>query len=176
MHIVLSFSPVGDPFRERLCKFPSLVNCTTIDWFTQWPEDALQSVASKFLSSIKGMLFTTQLASLSIETEATAPCFNSLIFFHCDAGVEKSVLDQLPNICVVFHGSLHGLSARFLAEQRRHYYVTPTSYLELLLSYRTLLDSKQEEVMGAKKRYFISMFAELCTRILLLLSESHINH
>ncbi len=32
MHIVLSFSPVGDAFRERLRKFPSLVNCTTIDW------------------------------------------------------------------------------------------------------------------------------------------------
>lgn len=32
MHIVLSFSPVGDAFRERLRRFPSLVNCTTIDW------------------------------------------------------------------------------------------------------------------------------------------------
>jgi hypothetical protein len=32
MHVVLSFSPVGDAFRERLRKFPSLVNCTTIDW------------------------------------------------------------------------------------------------------------------------------------------------
>ena len=33
MHIVLSFSPVGDAFRERLRMFPSLVNCTTIDWW-----------------------------------------------------------------------------------------------------------------------------------------------
>ena len=32
LHIVLSFSPVGDAFRERLRMFPSLVNCTTIDW------------------------------------------------------------------------------------------------------------------------------------------------
>lgn len=32
LHMVLSFSPVGDAFRERLRKFPSLVNCTTIDW------------------------------------------------------------------------------------------------------------------------------------------------
>jgi len=32
MHIVLSFSPVSQSFRERLRKFPSLVNCTTIDW------------------------------------------------------------------------------------------------------------------------------------------------
>ena len=31
LHLVLSFSPVGDAFRERLRKFPSQVNCTTID-------------------------------------------------------------------------------------------------------------------------------------------------
>lgn len=36
MHIVLSFSPVGNAFRERLRKFPSLVNCTTIDWWVMW--------------------------------------------------------------------------------------------------------------------------------------------
>jgi dynein heavy chain len=32
LHIVLSFSPVSQAFRDRLRKFPSLVNCTTIDW------------------------------------------------------------------------------------------------------------------------------------------------
>ena len=41
LHFVLTFSPVGDAFRERLRKFPSLVNCTTINWFTEWPQDAL---------------------------------------------------------------------------------------------------------------------------------------
>ena len=32
--------------------FPSLVNCTTIDWFTEWPHDALEKVASKFLEDM----------------------------------------------------------------------------------------------------------------------------
>ena len=35
-------SPIGDAFRSRLRKFPSLVNCCTIDWFQSWPADALQ--------------------------------------------------------------------------------------------------------------------------------------
>lgn len=52
MHIVLCFSPLGSVLRERLRKFPSLVNCTTIDWFREWPEDGLQSVASRFLSEV----------------------------------------------------------------------------------------------------------------------------
>jgi dynein heavy chain len=54
LHIVLSFSPVGDAFRERLRKFPSLVNCTTLDWFTAWPRDALATVATNFLAGLPG--------------------------------------------------------------------------------------------------------------------------
>lgn len=45
IHIVLAFSPLGEIFRTRLRKFPSLVNCCTIDWFTEWPEEALMNVA-----------------------------------------------------------------------------------------------------------------------------------
>ena len=45
LHVVLAFSPVGDAFRGRLRQFPSLVNCCTIDWFTEWPPDALNTVA-----------------------------------------------------------------------------------------------------------------------------------
>ena len=51
--MTLCFSPVGDAFRGRVRKFPALVNCTVIDWFTQWPEDALLSVAAKFLEEIE---------------------------------------------------------------------------------------------------------------------------
>ncbi|KAG8347796.1 putative Dynein heavy chain N terminal region 2 domain1 [Trypanosoma vivax] len=52
MHIALCFSPIGSTLRDRLRKFPSLVNCTTIDWFRDWPEDGLRSVASRFLSRV----------------------------------------------------------------------------------------------------------------------------
>lgn len=52
IHMVLCFSPVGDSFRNRLRMFPSLVNCTTIDWFHPWPTDALKSVASRFFKDI----------------------------------------------------------------------------------------------------------------------------
>jgi dynein heavy chain len=49
----LCFSPVGESFRQRARKFPAIVNCTVIDWFHFWPEDALLSVASKFLSDVE---------------------------------------------------------------------------------------------------------------------------
>jgi dynein heavy chain len=47
LHVVLCLSPVGDTFRERCRMFPGLVNCTTIDWFTEWPSDALYEVATR---------------------------------------------------------------------------------------------------------------------------------
>lgn len=45
-------SPVGDAFRRRCRMFPSLVNCTTIDWFSNWPTEALYSVALGVLQDI----------------------------------------------------------------------------------------------------------------------------
>lgn len=33
LHLMLAMSPIGDSFRNRIRKFPALVNCCTIDWF-----------------------------------------------------------------------------------------------------------------------------------------------
>jgi dynein heavy chain len=49
LHMILAFSPVGNKFRERARKFPSLFSQCTIDWFLPWPEEALVSVSNKFL-------------------------------------------------------------------------------------------------------------------------------
>ena len=78
LHIVLAMSPVGTrsvfnqsqasiltltnekvlfnflySFRNRLRMFPSLINCCAIDWFTEWPVDALEKVASRFLEEME---------------------------------------------------------------------------------------------------------------------------
>ena len=49
IHMAICMSPIGTGIRERLRQFPSLVNCCTIDWFTAWPEEALQSVAKRYI-------------------------------------------------------------------------------------------------------------------------------
>lgn len=55
LHMALCFSPVGDAFRFRARMFPGLINCTSIDWFKEWPEDALIGVATKFLEEIEAV-------------------------------------------------------------------------------------------------------------------------
>ncbi|XP_078041170.1 dynein heavy chain 3, axonemal [Augochlora pura] len=53
LHLILTMSPIGNAFRNRLRMFPSLINCCTIDWFTIWPEDALEKVARMSLQDVE---------------------------------------------------------------------------------------------------------------------------
>ena len=122
--MVLCFSPVGEAFRERLRKFPSLVTCTTIDWFSAWPVDALRNVAVEFLAAV-------------------------------NAPEEKK--PALAEMCVAMHSMVTDLSARYLSEARRHFYVTPTSYLELISSYKDLLEKRQKAVQDLRNRYDVGL-------------------
>ena len=124
LHVVLTMSPIGDAFRTRLRKFPSLVNCCTIDWFQSWPDDALHAVAARFLEDIE-MTDERRLAAV--------------------------------NLCKSFHMSSRDLSTKFLDELGRHNYVTPTSYLELIATFKDLLDVKRAEVKKLKTRYVVGL-------------------
>jgi len=53
LHLALCFSPVGDAFRFRARMFPGVINCTSIDWFHEWPLDALIDVSARFLNEIE---------------------------------------------------------------------------------------------------------------------------
>ena len=121
LHCVLAFSPVGDSFRNRLRMFPSLVNCCTIDWFTEWPNDALISVAKQFLGKI-------------------------------DLGTDQ-MKDSLCSVCMTIHSSVSKISTRFLSELRRNNYTTPTSYLELINLYTSMLGGERNVINKKIERY-----------------------
>ncbi|XP_046394196.1 dynein axonemal heavy chain 1-like [Ischnura elegans] len=123
LHLVLAMSPIGEVFRARLRQFPALVNCCTIDWFSAWPDRALQSVATQFLGIIP------------------------------DLNVDSGVLRGLVLSCQHIHQSVISTSAHYLQALSRHNYVTPTAYLELLESYASLLKRKKDELAESKSRY-----------------------
>ncbi|XP_072311900.1 dynein axonemal heavy chain 9 [Eucyclogobius newberryi] len=52
LKVALCFSPVGSKLRVRGRKFPAVVNCTAIDWFHEWPQEALESVSLRFLQDL----------------------------------------------------------------------------------------------------------------------------
>ncbi|CAF0708408.1 unnamed protein product [Brachionus calyciflorus] len=120
LHVVIAFSPIGETFRNRIRKFPSLINCCNIDWFQAWPEDALEKVAK------------ASLAKIDIEDDQKIACVE---------------------ICKYFHVSSSQLSEKFYHKLGRKTYVTPTSYLQLISGFKTLISTKQNEIMSAKRRY-----------------------
>jgi dynein heavy chain len=123
LHIVICMSPIGSAFRNRLRSFPSLVNCCTIDWFHEWPADALSAVANAFLSKDKELELPEQL---------------------CNNVVKVMTAAQM---------SVSELTERFYVELKRVFYVTPTSYLELINSFISTLKSRRQIVQKAKWRY-----------------------
>ncbi len=53
IHIVLCFSPKGPKFKQRAREFPGVISCTSMDWFQDWPKEALIDVGKSFLQKIE---------------------------------------------------------------------------------------------------------------------------
>ena len=70
-----------------------------------------------------------------------------------DVGLEKDVLSAVVETCVDMQKRVTALSDKFLQELRRYYYVTPTSYLELIKTFKLLFDAKRVEISTKKGRY-----------------------
>lgn len=77
MHIVLCMSPIGDDFRNRLRQYPALVNCTTIDWFCEWPKEALLEVAIKYISDVNFVATITGEKTVSFTDKFQIPRDNT---------------------------------------------------------------------------------------------------
>ncbi|ERE69467.1 dynein heavy chain 17, axonemal [Cricetulus griseus] len=84
LKVTLCFSPVGNKLRNRSRKFPAIVNCTAINWFHEWPQQALESVSLRFLQNTKG-----------IETEVKQSISKFMAFVH--TSVNKASQSYLTN-------------------------------------------------------------------------------
>ncbi|XP_066927305.1 dynein axonemal heavy chain 1-like isoform X2 [Clytia hemisphaerica] len=135
IHMVICMSPIGEVFRARLRQFPSLVTCCTIDWFSEWPEQALISVANTFISEMP------------------------------EVDPDNTNVEGLVKLFGTFHQSVAKKSLQYLAELSRYNYVTPTSYLELLGIFKKVLGIKKNEIMSAKNRTKTGLDKLLSTQV-----------
>uniref|UniRef100_A0A8B9HQL2 Dynein, axonemal, heavy chain 11 n=1 Tax=Astyanax mexicanus TaxID=7994 RepID=A0A8B9HQL2_ASTMX len=84
LKVALCFSPVGSKLRVRSRKFPAVVNCTVIDWFHEWPQEALESVSLRFLQEVE-----------HIEPEVKDSVSKFMAYVH--VSVNKTSKDYLAN-------------------------------------------------------------------------------
>jgi dynein heavy chain len=74
-----------------------------------------------------------------------------------DVQLEPEVRNNVIKMCKNFHVGTRNLSLKYYETLRRHNYVTPTSYLELIQTYKQLINSKRVEVGGLKVRYEVGL-------------------
>uniref|UniRef100_A0A5F8GCZ7 Dynein axonemal heavy chain 3 n=1 Tax=Monodelphis domestica TaxID=13616 RepID=A0A5F8GCZ7_MONDO len=74
-----------------------------------------------------------------------------------DVELDDEIRKQVVSMCKYFQESVRQLSLEFFGTLRRHNYVTPTSYLELILTFKTLLNSKRHEVDMMRNRYLVGL-------------------
>uniref|UniRef100_A0A8V0Y274 Dynein axonemal heavy chain 7 n=1 Tax=Gallus gallus TaxID=9031 RepID=A0A8V0Y274_CHICK len=74
-----------------------------------------------------------------------------------DVEMSEETRSGCIDMCKSFHTSTIVLSDLYHAELQRHNYVTPTSYLELISTFKTLLEKKRTKVMEMKRRYEVGL-------------------
>ncbi|XP_052628381.1 dynein axonemal heavy chain 3 [Harpia harpyja] len=74
-----------------------------------------------------------------------------------DVELEDDIRKEVVSMCKYFQESVRELSISYYTTLRRHNYVTPTSYLELILTFKTLLNSKRQEVDMMRTRYLMGV-------------------
>jgi len=70
-----------------------------------------------------------------------------------DVDLEDDVRLETVIMCKHFHESVRHMSELYYAELLRYNYVTPTSYLELILTFKKLLALKRDDIQMLRNRY-----------------------
>lgn len=52
LHFVLCFSPTNTAFRTYLCSYPNLAKHCTVNYYQEWPDEALQEIAVKYMKQV----------------------------------------------------------------------------------------------------------------------------
>ncbi|XP_070577565.1 LOW QUALITY PROTEIN: dynein axonemal heavy chain 6-like [Ptychodera flava] len=131
LHVVLATSPAGTTFRHRCRMHPSLINCCTIDWYDEWTETAMLSVAQVYFANVD---------------------------FGLEDGHDPMELKMnIARVCVDIHKDVTTMTGKFYDELRRHYYTTPSSYLDLIQLYSNMLRKNRQEFLDNRNRLYVGL-------------------
>ena len=181
LHVVLCLSPHSPTFRNWLRKFPSLVNCCYVDWFDPWPAEALRSVASLLLKQHQPRLIASgdadaggdgngdEGAGSGGEAKGSEHEHEGKEAKHDDAApamsaedaeiaaamadLEDGMVDNLVDVCVGMQMQAVGMAADYKEQLGRTFHVTPTTYLELVNTFKRLFAEKRNDVRTQLQRY-----------------------
>ncbi|XP_071960977.1 dynein axonemal heavy chain 3-like [Antedon mediterranea] len=74
-----------------------------------------------------------------------------------DVEMSDELQSETVVMCKHFHESVRAMSDTFYSALRRRIYVTPTSYLELIKTFKNLMSRKRLEILTLKNRYIVGL-------------------
>uniref|UniRef100_A0A8D0P5L9 Uncharacterized protein n=1 Tax=Sus scrofa TaxID=9823 RepID=A0A8D0P5L9_PIG len=120
-------SPTRPNFHQNCRLYPSLISACTIDWYEKWPESALLTVANSFLRE------------------------------KVDFENRENLKEKLALTCVQIHKSIKDLSIRYFKETRRHYYISPSNYLQFMDTFVHILKSREKEMQKKRNHFYTGL-------------------
>ncbi|XP_007435709.1 dynein heavy chain 14, axonemal, partial [Python bivittatus] len=122
LHIVLTISPTGVVFHQHCRTYPAILNCCTVDWYENWPEEALCHVAKSYFSQNETFR-------------------------------NENLRNVLIHMTVNIHKNVSMIIEKYLKETKRHYYITPKSYLQFINTFSTILQTTKEKILSERACY-----------------------
>ncbi|KAH0787434.1 dynein heavy chain 2, axonemal [Histomonas meleagridis] len=138
LHIILAMSPSGNGLRNRVRMYPPIVNNTTINWFNEWPEDALLSVANNLMKDIE--------------------------FVEVEEENKEELKQKIIKSFVEFHKISNKDCIKMKTQLKRPFQLTPTTFLEFINNYCNLLTKKRIEIQHKSDIYRNGLNTLISTR------------
>uniref|UniRef100_A0A8D1QXT1 Dynein axonemal heavy chain 14 n=1 Tax=Sus scrofa TaxID=9823 RepID=A0A8D1QXT1_PIG len=70
---------------------------------------------------------------------------------------EKNFKEKLALTCVQIHKSIKDLSIRYFKETRRHYYISPSNYLQFMDTFVHILKSREKEMQKKRNHFYTGL-------------------
>lgn len=116
MHIIFVMNPRDKRFAERIRMFPSLTKSCNINWINEWPEEAKKQIAQEKINEVE-----------------------------CEAVFEGKI-SEIVEALKKIHENVEENSVLFKEQTGIDSFVSSSSYLELISTYKQLVSEKNNEL------------------------------
>ena len=130
LHIVFTMNPANPDFYNRSNSSPALFNRCVIDWFGDWPHEALLQVAADFTASML-------IGEDSFTGAAAGPQEEKQGLRH----------ERLSETIVAFHQQVDQTNVDLKKSAQKYNFITPRDFLDFINHFIALMTEKRDEVL-----------------------------